>query len=283
MKTKNLICKVIKKKFDKDLSIIHSPSCSIKPIYNLCKLNAKQVIQNHLSKEDKYNFAFEELKNSLAYKQTIEKIEAYDISHISGNNAVASCVVYSKKGPLKKEYRLFNIPQDISGNDVGSLKHVIERRLKYYDDDKTKPNIVLIDGGKNQLNFSESVIKKSKFNDIMVISIVKGVNRVRATETILSKDGVIEFNKNSKSYLLLQEIRDESHRFAIQALRKKKRKTISKSELDSIKGIGIILKKRLLKKYKSIRNIKLANEQDLMTVDGISEKMAKIILKKLKC
>ena len=85
-----------------------------------------------------------------------------------------------------------------------------------------KPDLILIDGGKNQLNFSQSVIQNSDYKDIKVISIVKGVNRIRATETVLSKDGIIEFNKDSKGYLLLQEIRDESHRFAINAQRKRR-------------------------------------------------------------
>ena len=105
-----------------------------------------QVIKNHISKEDKYTFALNELSNYLGKK--IKKIEGYDVSHISGENAVASCVVFTKTGPEKKNYRLFNIPKDLSGNDVGSLKHVLERRMKYFDDPKIKPDLLLIDGGK---------------------------------------------------------------------------------------------------------------------------------------
>ena len=107
-------------------------------------------------------------------------------------------------------------------NDIGSLKHALSRRLKYYQDKSTKPDLLLIDGGKTQLKFVESLIKSSQHSDIKVISIVKGVNRIRATETILSSNGVVEMDKLSKGYLLLQEIRDESHRFAITAQRKKR-------------------------------------------------------------
>ena len=267
-------------KHNKKVKVIHSPNNSIRPIFNLCKLNAKQVIQNHISKEDKYTFAINELCNYLGKKE-INKIEGYDVSHISGDNAVASCVVFSKSGPLKDNYRLFNIPKNLSGNDIGSLEHVIERRLKYYDDLKTKPDVVLIDGGKSQLKFVTSIINKSKHKNLDVISIVKGANRVRATETIIGKAGVLELDKYSKAFLLLQEIRDESHRFALQAQKKKKRSKITKSELDRIKGIGNILKKRLLKKFKSIANIKLASIDDLMTVDGINEKIAKLITNEL--
>jgi excinuclease ABC subunit C len=281
LESKELICKVVKKKFNANVKITHSPSKSIRPIYNLCKLNAKQIIENHLSKSDKYNFAFNDLKNHIGYKKSIKKIEAYDVSHISGNHAVASCIVFSNEGPSKKEYRTFNIPKELSGNDVGSLEHLIQRRIKYYDNKEIKPDLILIDGGTHQLNFSQSVINNSEHNDIKVISIVKGKNRIRATETVLSKDGIIEFNKDSKGYLLLQEIRDESHRFAINAQRKKKNAKNRKSQLDKIEGIGDVLKKRLLLNFKSLKNIKSASIEDLMTVKGINAKIAQLIKEKL--
>ena len=269
------------KKHQKNVRIIHSTNKSIRPIFNLCKINAQQVIKNHISKEDKYTFALNELSGYVGQKE-INKIEAYDVSHISGENGVASSIVYTKTGPEKKSYRLFNIPNHLSGNDVGSLKHVLERRIKYFDNSKIKPDLLLIDGGKTQLKFVNSVLEKSIHKDLKAISIVKGSNRIRATETIISNDGILELDKNSKAFLILQEMRDESHRFAIQAQRKKKRKTISKSELDSIKGIGNVLKRRLLKKFKSIKTIKESNLDDLMTVKGINEKIAKDILDKFK-
>ncbi len=273
LEDKRILEDMLKAKHQKQVKIIHSPSKPIRPIFNLCKLNAIQVIKNHISKEDKYTFAFNELSKYLGVKD-IEKIEGYDVSHISGDNAVASCVVYTKTGPLKKSYRLFNIPKKLSGNDIGSLEHVIERRLKYYDDPKTKPDLILIDGGNTQLKYVNQVIDDSKHNNLEVISIVKGANRVRATETIISKTGILELDKYSKSFLILQEIRDESHRFALQAQRKKKRSKITKSELDNIKGVGNILKHRLLKRFKNIEKIRSANINDLMTVDGINEKIS---------
>ncbi len=282
LQTKKLLSKVIKKKFNVKVKFIHTPSLSLRPIFNLCKINAKQVIHNHISKEDKYTFAFNELKSVMNLSANIKKIEAYDVSHISGSHAVASCIVFTNLGPQKKEYRLFNIPDSLSGNDVGSLEHILKRRTKYYEDPDIRPDIILVDGGNTQLSFSQMVINKSKYKNIKVISIVKGAKRVRATETILSQDGIIELDKYSKAYLVLQEMRNESHRFAITAQRKKKRGNIKKSKLDEIDGIGEVLKRRLITNFKSIKNIKKANKEDLMTVRGINDKIAELIKNNFK-
>ena len=278
LQNKKILEEMFLAKHKMKVKLTHSPSKSIRPIFNLCKLNAMQVIKNHISKEDKYTFAFNELGEYTGHKN-IKRIEAYDVSHISGENGVASCVVFSKTGPNKKGYRLFNIPNELSGNDTGSLKHVLKRRIKYFSDPKIKPDLLLIDGGKSQLKFVQSVIEKSDHKNLKVISIAKGVGRIRATETIISEDGIVELDKKSKAFLLLQEVRDESHRFALRAQRNKKRKTITKSELDMVNGIGKILKTRLLKRFKSINKIRAATIEELMTVKGINEKIAHEIKK----
>ena len=154
------------------------------------------------------------------------------------------------------------------------MSSYLEERIKYFDDPKTKPDLLLIDGGKTQLKFINGVLDRSNHKDLRAISIVKGNKRIRATETIISRDGILEIDKNSKAFLILQEMRDESHRFAIRAQRNKKRKTIKKSELDEINGVGKILKTRLIRRFKSIQKIKEASLQELMTVNGINEKIA---------
>ena len=277
LESKELIEAAIKKKHNIEIKISFTPSKDIRPLFSLCKMNSQQVISNHLSKEDKYTFAFKELAKDLGLSTDINRIETFDVSHFSGDSAIGSCVVFSKNGPYKKGYRLFNIPKEFSGNDIGSLENVLNRRLKYFDDNDIKPDLILIDGGKTQLKFTRSIIQDSVHDDIKVISIAKGGNRVRATETIFSSNGVVEFDKYSKSYLLLQEMRDEAHRFAIAAQRKKKQNTIKKSKLDLVPGIGQVLKRRLLNKFKNIKSISKASIEDLMTISGINEKIAQEI------
>ena len=139
------------------------------------------------------------------------------------------------------------------------------------------PDIILIDGGKLQLDAAiktfSALIKKQP----IILSIVKGSKRVRSTETILSKDGIIEMPKDSPGFLLLQQIRDESHRFAIASNRKKRNKSIKKSSLDNIKGLGPKKRRDLMNYFKSIKSIKKATVDDLCKVSGISTKLAKEI------
>ena len=188
-------------------------------------------------------------------------------------------MVYSENGPSKKDYRLFNIPNEIAGNDIASMEHVIERRLKYYDE--KRPDIILVDGGETQLNFTNKILKDHGIFNILVLAIAKGKGRVRATETIYSSNGIVEIDPQSGSFKLLNELRDESHRFAITASRKKIRKTNKYSALDKVKGIGPITKKKLLKKFKSLKKIKEASNEELMTLKNINETMAKEIKQRL--
>jgi excinuclease ABC subunit C len=268
-----LIKQAVKLKFGKQISISASINSSIRKVAKLGKLNANQVIENRVNQADKYTFAMNDLILNLGLIKKNLTIEGFDISHHNGQDAVASSVRFSLHGPEKNNYRLFNIPKELSGNDIGSIRHILERRIK-----KTSmnplPDIILIDGGKLQLNAALNAFSVLAKKSPMILSIVKGSKRVRSTETILSKDGVIEIPKDSPGFLLLQQIRDESHRFAITSNRKKKNKSIKKSSLDNIKGVGPKKKKDLMNYFKSIQSIKSASVDDLCQVSGISIKLA---------
>ncbi len=269
----SLIKQAIKMKFDRGVSISASLNSHIRKVAKLGRLNANQVIENRINQADKFSFAIKDLISKLALANKNLTIEGFDVSHHGGKDAVASAVRFSSHGPEKNMYRLFNIPKELSGNDVGSMKHVLERRINKAVMNPL-PDIILIDGGKLQLEAALGIFLNQVKKPPMILSIVKGSKRVRSTETILSKDGIIEMSKDSSGFLLLQQIRDESHRFAISNNRKKKNKSIKQSSLDNIKGLGPKKKKDLMNYFKSIQSIKSASVDDLCKVSGISIKLA---------
>jgi excinuclease ABC subunit C len=277
----SIIKQAVKLKFGKQILISTSINSNLRKIAKLGNLNANQVIDNRVTQSDKFLFAIKDLISYLGIVKKNLTIEGFDVSHHSGKDAVASKVVFSSQGPQKSNYRLYNIPKNLSGNDTGSLEYVLHRRIRN-DNVNSLPDIILIDGGINQLNIALKTFSESCINSTMILSIVKGSKRVRSTETILSKNGVLEMPKDSPGFILLQQIRDESHRFAINANRKKKLKNVKFSSIESLKGVGPITRKKLLKKFKTISNLKKAKIGDIQCIQGISKKMAKNIFTNLQ-
>ena len=271
-----LIKQAVKLKFGREISITTSIQPNLRKVAKLGKLNANQVIENRVNQADKYSFSIRNLKLNLGLTCKNLTIEGFDVSHHGGKHAVASSVRFSSYGPDKKNYRLYNIPKELSGNDIGSISHVLERRINKASVNPL-PDIILIDGGKLQLNAALGIFSTLAKKPPMILSIVKGSKRVRSTETILSKDGIVEIPKDSPGFLFLQQIRDESHRFAITSNRKKKNKSVKKSSLDDIKGLGPKKRKSLINYFKSIQSIKTASVDDLCKVSGISIKLAEEI------
>jgi excinuclease ABC subunit C len=280
-KNLNLITEAIKLKFSESVNLSCSTPSSTKQLVKLAIFNANQVIENKIGTSDKYDHAMKNLSHYLGLGKTNLLIEGYDVSHHAGKYAVASLVKFSNQGPEKKLYKLYNIPTLYAGNDIGSLMNVLERRIKRVTENSL-PDIILIDGGKAQLNAALKVFKEKHQHQPIILSIVKGANRVRATETILSKQGILEIPATSAGFNLLQQIRDESHRFAISSNRKKKNQSIRYSALDQIHGLGFQRKQNLLNHFKSLRKIREASVHELSTVQGISIKLATDIHKHLK-
>ena len=275
-----LIKQAVKLKFGKQIPISTTINSNIRNVAKLGNLNANQVIENRINHSEKYLFAMRDLVSHLPIANKNLFIEGFDISHHGGQHAVASAVRFSPKGPEKSKYKLFNIPKELSDNDIGAMKHVLERRINKANVNPL-PDIILVDGGRLQLEAAFQIFLTLIKDPPTILSIVKGSKRVRSTETILSKDGVIEMPKDSPGFILLQQIRDESHRFAITANRKKKNKTVRLSALDDIYGLGPHKKKKLLSHFKSLKSIKEASIEELCKLDGISIRLGKAIKKKL--
>ena len=279
-KNLNLIGEAIKLKFSESINISCSTPTSTRQLVKLAIFNANQVIENKIGKSDKYDHAMKNLSHYLGLDKTKLLIEGYDVSHHAGKYAVASLVKFSNQGPEKKLYKLYNIPALYSGNDIGSLANVLERRVNRAAKNSL-PDIILIDGGKAQLNAALKIFKEKHQHQPIILSIVKGANRVRATETILSEQGILEIPVNSPGFNLLQQVRDESHRFAITSNRKKKNKAIRYSALDQIHGLGFKKKQNLISYFKSLKRIRSASLNELCAVPGISIKLSVEIQKNL--
>ena len=206
----------------------------------------------------------------------------YDNSHIQGTNSVGALIAFGDEGFIKKRYRKFNINK--KGNeqdDYGMLREVLNRRFKRAIQEKDNflsfPDLVLIDGGKGQYSTARDAMNELGLHDIPVIAIAKGKYRNSGNETFFHNGKDFKFEKNDPTLFFLQRIRDESHRFAISAHRAKRKKTITKSLLDQIQGIGSIRKRALLNHFGSARAVESASLDEIKTVEGVEEKVAKKI------
>ena len=276
-----LLKEAVSLKFEKNILISTNIDKDIRKTVRLAILNANQVIDNRLNQADKYKHAMKDLAFLLGMNSSNISIEGYDISHHSGKHAVGSLVKFSNQGPIKSSYKIFNIPKEFSGNDIGSIINVFERRIAKLIHNPL-PDVILVDGGQLQLDAVIDVLDKYSIEHPLILGIVKGANRIRATETILSKNGIIEIPKNSPGFNLLQQIRDEAHRFAIKGHRRKKQASSKFSQLSTISGVGPKIRERLFKKFRTISSIKKTTVDELITIRGISAQLADRIIKDLR-
>ena len=224
------------------------------------------------------NRIMEQMMIDLKLKNEPRHIECFDISNIQGTNNVASCVVFKNGKPAKKMYRKFNIKTVEGQNDFGSMEEVVFRRYKrLLDESQDMPNLIIIDGGKGQLSSAVKSLKElSLFNKIPIIGIAK-----RLEELYYPQDPVpLYLNKKSETLKIIQQIRNEAHRFGLGFHRDRRSKFSLESQLDNIKGIGTVSKDKLMKRFKSFERIQNAETQEL--VDEIGKDKAKLILKFLK-
>ena len=228
-----------------------------------------------MNKEGPLKAGFDELTKKFNLKSSNLTLDCIDISHHSGGNAKAGIVRFNSNGPDKRLYRSFNMPKELGGNDPGSLAFAIKKRLKKIDHN---PSIVLVDGGKVQLN---AITSKIKNKNILILAIEKGSHRRVLTETIYSKNGQESVRTDSSLFKLLTRARDEAHRFAVKHNRISKQKNVKKSKLDEIEGIGPIIKGRLFKKFGSFKSIKKASVNELVLIKGINKSLASRIRQSL--
>lgn len=253
-------------------------------IINYAIRNSELSLKNHITQSfsDKENL--KALKKDLGIAHDINRIEAFDNSHLFGKNAVGAMIVFSNEGFDKKSYRKFNIDSNKvkPGDDYGMMRHVLERRfsseaIKNQKKYQNLPELLIIDGGKGHYDLAKKILEEKNLSEIKLASIFKGEGRKESLDQIIFNDKKNYIKKDTPSFFFMQRLRDESHRYAIGAHRDKRKKEMHASELEPIEGLGRVRKKLLLNHFGSVKNIKTASSQDIMKVKGISRLLSEKI------
>ncbi len=282
IKEKNLIEKALSKKESKQINISVAKKGSKLKVVNQAIKNAKDSLNRKLYESQNNKELFESVSRKFNLETNISLIEVYDNSHIQGTNSVGALIAFGDEGFIKKRYRKFNIKKkDNEQDDYGMMREVLNRRFKRAIQEKDNflsfPDLVMIDGGKGQYSSARDTMNELGLHDIPVIAIAKGKYRNSGNETFFHNGKDYKFEKNDPTLFFLQRIRDESHRFAISAHRAKRKKGITKSLLDQIQGIGSMRKRALLNHFGSARAVESASLDEIKTVEGVEEKVAKKI------
>ncbi len=282
IKEKKLIEETLSKKEGKQINISIAKKGSKLKVINLAIKNAKNSLNRNLYENQNNRKLLDEISKKFKIENTISLIEVYDNSHIQGTNSVGALITYGEEGFVKKRYRKFNIKnENFKQDDYGMIREVLGRRFKRAIQEKGNylsfPDLVLIDGGKGQYSSARETLNEIGLNEIPVIAIAKGKFRNSGNETFFHNGKEFKFSKNDPTLFFLQRIRDEAHRFAISAHRAKRKKGISQSLLDQIDGIGSIRKRALLNHFGSARAVESASIDEIKSVEGVEEKVAKKI------
>ncbi len=282
IKERKLIEKTLSKKEGKQINISIAKKGTKLKVIKLAIKNAKNSLNRKLYESQNNRALLDEIGKKFKLENSISIVEVYDNSHIQGTNSVGALITYGEEGFIKKRYRKFNIKTEkFKQDDYGMIKEVLDRRFKRAMQEKgnylTFPDLVLIDGGKGQYSSARQTMNDLGLNEIPVIAIAKGKYRNSGNETFFHNGREFKFSKNDPSLFFLQRIRDEAHRFAISAHRAKRKKGLTKSLLDQIQGIGSMRKRALLNHFGSARAVESASLDEIKTVEGVEEKVAKKI------
>ena len=242
---------------------------------NFARNNLSHVVESRQNATLFMKKRFEILNKVLAQPTPIIRMVCFDISHTQGSQTMASCVVFDEKGPLKGDYRRFTIRDITPGDDYAAMEQVVSRYCRRLTHD-TWPSLIIIDGGKGQVSIAKQVLEGIDHPEVQVLGIAKGPERKAGLERLILGDTMMEISLPSDSLALhlLQQIRDEAHRFAISAHRQKRQKSSLSTSLTSIPGIGTKRRQALLQRFGGIQALARAPVEEIIKVAGINQTLA---------
>ena len=247
---------------------------------DVARRTAEQNLSGRLAGKLSHQRRLQALGEALGLEKAPARLECYDISHHSGAETVASCVVFNEEGPLKSDYRKFNIEDITGGDDYAAMDQVLRRRFKRLKKGEgAMPDILVIDGGKGQMTQAKRVLKELEIPELVLLGVAKGAARKSGWERLYVGEDSTELalDSHSPAFHLIQNIRDEAHRFAVAGHTARKNKKITSSPLDQIDGIGAKRKKSLLHHFGGLQGISAAGIADLAKVEGINTSLAEDI------
>ncbi len=242
--------------------------------------NAEMALTGMLANRQNIQVRFETLQEALQLDEMPTRLECYDISHSSGEATVASCVVFGPQGPIKSDYRRFNIEGVTAGDDYAAMRQALMRRFSRIQEGEGKmPDILLVDGGKGQMSMALEVLQELAIHDLTLLGVAKGVTRKAGMETLYLNDPQVELvlPGHSPALHLIQHIRDEAHRFAITGHRARRGKARNTSPLEGIEGVGPKRRRELLRHFGGLQELRRASAAEMAKVPGISKKLAEQI------
>jgi excinuclease ABC subunit C len=250
----------------------------------LAAMNARDALRRHLSDQANVRNRFESLQEALDLPAVPERIECFDISHTLGEATVASCVVFGQEGPVKSAYRRYNIEGIQPGDDYAAMTQALTRRYRKaleqdQDEGASWPDLILIDGGKGQLGVAEAVMQELSLEGLRLVGVAKGVARKPGQEQLFlsSQSEATILPPDSPALHLIQQVRDEAHRFAITGHRHRRGKARMTSSLEEIPGIGDKRRQALLRQLGGLQQVMRAGIDELTRVPGISPALAQRI------
>ena len=271
-------------KLGKKVEIVHAPRSKRARWLQIAKKNAYTSLKTKLATKAGMLQRYEALQEELALEFMPTRMECFDISHTMGEATVASCVVFEQEGAVKSDYRRFNIEGITPGDDYAAMHQALTRRYTRLKKGEGKmPELLFIDGGKGQVSKAKEVLEELQVEGVKIIGVAKGVERKPGMETLIQADGgpEIHLDEHSLALHLIQQIRDEAHRFAITSHRKRRGKKRMHSPLENIQGLGPKRRRNLLKYFGGIRGVSKAGEEELAKVPGISKNLAKAIYQEM--